>query len=383
MFVKIQKSIGKSKLNNKGSSATLVSYLSKENEDKSPSEYEHFFNHDNERINQSSAQQLLDGQNKHLGKNDSKFFMLTINPSPKELQHLAKLSGSEKDINSIEELKPEQRKRFDILLKSYTKNVMELYADNFNRGIKGKDLVYVAKVEQNRTYKSFHDEVKQNKAITKEIHSLVVDRIRAEDSGDTKKVKKINKKIAELHGKYATVDGKPMAADKSNVIKAGDKKLGLHTHVHVVVHRNTKDFVKISPNANSKGHSQTNQKGKEIKVGFDHEQFKNASFKMFEKQFDYKSRENEKYEYSNLERASRTVTRNVSRSVSSTVGNKIKSKVKSEIYKNAFEGEFMKLKARSGQVQSLINNLANITRPEKLLWNAVKKVASKSVEKIR
>ncbi|MEM6516928.1 MAG: DUF5712 family protein, partial [Bacteroidota bacterium] len=100
MFVKIQKSIGKSKLNNKGSSAALVSYLSKENEDKSPSEYEHFFNQDNERINQSSAQQLLDGQNKHLGKNDSKFFMLTINPSPKELQHLAKLSGSEKDINS-------------------------------------------------------------------------------------------------------------------------------------------------------------------------------------------------------------------------------------------------------------------------------------------
>ncbi|MEL6303199.1 MAG: MobB family relaxase [Bacteroidota bacterium] len=379
MYVGFGKFNGKNTVDNKGSSGAAMSYLSKENEGKSPRDHEHFFNHDNERITETEAQLHIDGYNRHIGKKDAKFYMFTINPSEGEQRHLMHLAQYEsrkgEKTNNYSELLPGEKARYQALLKNYTKNVMELYAANFKKGIKGKDLVYVAKVEHERRYKSFHKEVKNNEAITKQIHGLVVDRIRAENSGDNKALQKVNKKIEKLKEKYETHDGGPANEDKSNVIKRGDQKLGPQSHVHIIVHRNTKDYVKISPNAQSRGHQQTGANGQKIKVGFDHEQFKEASGKLFREQFNYRGSEKEVYKKPINERVMGRIER-MERGSAKFVANKVKSKVKSEVYSKVFHGEALKMKSQAQQMYSLVQTLSNIHRPEKIIAKALNQSAS-------
>ena len=126
MYVKIQNS---GKGGNSGSSSAYVSYLEKENDHKPENEKEHFFSHENDNVKAFEVVDSIDNNRKKLGKDEAKFYSVTISPSKEELKHI----GNDKNI-----------------LKSFTRAAMDKYADNFNRGIKGKDLVYYAKIENER-----------------------------------------------------------------------------------------------------------------------------------------------------------------------------------------------------------------------------------------
>ena len=99
--------------------------------------------------------------------------MVEISPSEEELDHI----GHDKE-----------------KLRTYTRDVMDEYAGNFGKGLKGDDLVYFAKIEDNRYYR-----------------------------GDDEAVQ---------HG----------------LAKQGDIKPGAQTHIHVLVSRKCKNNkLKLSP----------------------------------------------------------------------------------------------------------------------------------------
>ena len=117
------------KIGNKGSVKTLVVYLEKENQDKKIGDHELFFSHESNTIFPIDVISRIDNNKKKLSANDSKFYMLILSPSEKENVFL----GND----------PEK-------LKAYTREFMNAYAANFNKGLNGSDLVYFAKVEYNR-----------------------------------------------------------------------------------------------------------------------------------------------------------------------------------------------------------------------------------------
>lgn len=131
-------SVGKGeKMANTASCAALVNYLEKENKEGANRVY--FFDQHRENIEPDEVIQTIDSNIRKLAKTDAKYFMVTISPSGKELEHIS--SSSEK-------------------LMSYARAVMEEYARAFNRGITGEDLVYFGKIEQERTFKGADAAVK-------------------------------------------------------------------------------------------------------------------------------------------------------------------------------------------------------------------------------
>lgn len=373
MFIKIHKNRGISGVNNKGSSDKIIEYLSKENEDKEWKDHEHFFNHDKDKIIESKAITLIDSMNKNIAKKDGKFYMFTINPSEREQQHLLKAAGIKRNVNSINQLNKEEKEKYAVLLKSYTKNVMELYARNFNKGIKGKDLVYVAKIEHTRTYKSFSKEVKFNEALTKKIISKKLQILELKDKGvNFIKIAKAEREKNTLVSQYLTIDGKKVKEDRSNIIKRNALKTGLNSHVHIVVHRNTKDYVKISPHGNSKGHIQKNQSGKNVSIGFNHETFKENANEMFKAQFKYKPLEKEIY----VSQQKQDIRIDYLR-------NKIQSQAKGEIKKHVTNDEYERIRRTSIETKSVIKTLAKATNPKTLLMDITKKGFQKVVQHTR
>ena len=150
MYVKIHnpKSV---KYENKGTCSSLVEYLDKENMERSLGAREDFFDQSRTDVGLGEVIKSIDSNKLGLGKNDSKFFMLTINPSERELQHIArKVSG--RDIYSLDQFTAGERRAYDMEVKNYAKVVMDEYAKNFNRGLTGKDLLYFGKLEHERKY---------------------------------------------------------------------------------------------------------------------------------------------------------------------------------------------------------------------------------------
>jgi hypothetical protein len=129
---------------NAGSCYTLVAYLEKENQGKERSQKELWFDQGRENILPEEVRQSIDGNVAKLKKSEAKFFLVNVSPSEQELAHLGQ--------------DPAQ-------LKAYARQVMEQYAENFNKGMKGKDLLYFGKVEWNRSYKYTDQAVQQGDAI--------------------------------------------------------------------------------------------------------------------------------------------------------------------------------------------------------------------------
>lgn len=249
---------------NLGSSSALINYLDKENIDlenkamNAPSReaeiefrsrQQNFFNHTADAVSLTKAQEKIDTNISKLGKNDTKFFAPTLSFSPKELDHLVKQSTEGRKVNSIDELKKDEFEKYNKLLKDYTRSAMDNYAKNFNRedrGLKGgKDLVYFAKIEHQRRFKGNDKEVINGKA------------------------------------------------------KSGDLKPGLQSHVHLIVSRKDKtQKMKLSPMANEKSKMRSIG-GNKYQVGFDRKSWINANEKSFDKIFDYKRQEIEKFEIQN------------------------------------------------------------------------------------
>lgn len=125
--------------NNTGSSGQLVHYLDKENRldlEKAP---EPWFNGEGLQIESYEVKSRMDQNRAKLCRDESKFFLINVSPSQKEIAHLKALY-KEEDAKQV--------------LKAYAVKVMDEYARNFNRpGIKShKDLLWYGKVENYRYY---------------------------------------------------------------------------------------------------------------------------------------------------------------------------------------------------------------------------------------
>ncbi|WP_258138086.1 DUF5712 family protein [Mucilaginibacter phenanthrenivorans] len=122
--------------------------MEKENRFDKKNEPEHWFNGRQVNIDPYYVMQTIDHNIAKLGKADSKFFLVNISPSQKELAFLREQYGNDgvKD-----------------QLKGFAVRVMDAYAQNFKReGVNShEELVWFAKLENYRYYTYNDSEVKQ------------------------------------------------------------------------------------------------------------------------------------------------------------------------------------------------------------------------------
>jgi len=136
---------------NKGSSGAPVHYLEKENRMKPEkgieNKPERWFNGTDSDIKPHEVRMGIDRNVAKLGREDSKFFLINISPSQKELAHLVSRYG---EGGAREKLK------------EFATRVMDEYARNFKRpGIEShKDLLWFGKLENHRYYGYNDREVK-------------------------------------------------------------------------------------------------------------------------------------------------------------------------------------------------------------------------------
>ena len=138
--------------NNKGSSGQLVTYLEKENRvDEKLNQPEYWFNQDSNNIQPYDVRYTIDNNIAKLSKDETKFFLINISPSEKEISYLKEQYGED---------------GAKLQLKQYANQVMNDYALNFKRNnINGnKDLAYFGKLENHRYYTYKDEEVKNGLA---------------------------------------------------------------------------------------------------------------------------------------------------------------------------------------------------------------------------
>lgn len=122
MVAKIPAS-GKGLSQRSGSCGGLVAYLEKEVQGQ-------WFGLDREDVPAADVVATLDQNKRNLNRDADKYYQVVLAPSQAELRHI--------------DSDPER-------LRTYTRAAMEQYAANFGKGIEGRDLVYFAKVEHERT----------------------------------------------------------------------------------------------------------------------------------------------------------------------------------------------------------------------------------------
>ena len=122
MVAKIPSS-GKGLSQRSGSCGGLVAYLEKEVQGQ-------WFGLDREDVPAADVVAALDANKRNLNRDADKYYQVVLAPSQAELRHI--------------DSDPEK-------LRAYTRAAMEQYAANFGKGIEGRDLVYFAKVEHERT----------------------------------------------------------------------------------------------------------------------------------------------------------------------------------------------------------------------------------------
>ncbi|RSK38333.1 DUF5712 family protein [Hymenobacter perfusus] len=122
MVAKIPSS-GKGLSQRSGSCGGLVAYLEKEVQGQ-------WFSLDRADVPAGEVVATLDQNKRNLNRDADKYYQVVLAPSQAELRHI--------------DSDPEK-------LRAYTRAAMEQYAANFGKGIEGRDLVYFAKVEHERT----------------------------------------------------------------------------------------------------------------------------------------------------------------------------------------------------------------------------------------
>ncbi|GAB3170565.1 DUF5712 family protein [Telluribacter humicola] len=127
---------------NTGTSQALVYYLEHEAREERDPTRSIFFNQKREEIDSLEVREHIDANVKGLQKNKPHFHSLVISPSLEELRHL---------------------KGDEAKLKSYTRQVMDNYAQNFKSKylaqVEGKDIVWYATLHKNRLYTGLDEEV--------------------------------------------------------------------------------------------------------------------------------------------------------------------------------------------------------------------------------
>ena len=133
---------------NKGSVCDLTKYLEKEQKvlAKEGKEREFYFNIQRNDITKHEVDKAIDRQSKNgLGKKDAKFYMISVNPSQKELTHIG---------NDAQRLKTWIQKEY-----------MPQLIKDFNREkLKPENVNMYAKLEYHRYYKGTDKEVKAGNA---------------------------------------------------------------------------------------------------------------------------------------------------------------------------------------------------------------------------
>lgn len=109
--------------------------------------YENWFNGIRNDVRRQEVRVKIDNNIAKLGRDDSKFFLINISPSQKELEHLFKQYGESGAKEKLKEL---------------AVKIMDEYAKNFKRPgiITNNDLLWFGKVENYRYYKHTDKEVK-------------------------------------------------------------------------------------------------------------------------------------------------------------------------------------------------------------------------------
>jgi hypothetical protein len=169
---------------------------------------------------------------------------------------------------------------------------MEEYAKTFDRNLDGRkitgsDLVYFAKIEENRSYKPedflFKETFTHNQIIRSKIAQL-----KGSVSEDIDK--RLTAKIEALEANYKR-------DSNGTIILPGNIKDGLNTHVHIIVSRKDQSQrLSLSPLANSKG-SENILNGKKVKIGFERTSFVENAEKLFDRQFGYDRTVEDSYEF--------------------------------------------------------------------------------------
>ena len=139
MHIKIQGG-GEGKYSNAGSCSSLISYLEHEDLERQTqgTELEYFFSHSDDNVNSDEIINMIDNNKQKLCRDEAKFFVLTFSPSDKELNFLG---SSEKERSEK--------------IKDFVRNgLMEKYAENFNKNLTAKDIMYFGKIHHERNNKT-------------------------------------------------------------------------------------------------------------------------------------------------------------------------------------------------------------------------------------
>lgn len=152
--------------NNREGCDKLATYLSKEDK-LSALHPKPFFSHTSNAVMKETVVNRINSNKRTLKNKQDKFYMLTINPSQKELQHLI-YKVTERKVTSFDELSFNEQESVLQELRNYTRDCMDQYALNFNRSTinSGSDLVYFGKIEEHRKYVDTDEEVTSGRAKT-------------------------------------------------------------------------------------------------------------------------------------------------------------------------------------------------------------------------
>lgn len=134
MHIKIQGG-GTSNYANKGSCSDCVDYLDHEDLElmNRDNKMEFYFNNERDNITSAEVINSIDNNKQALGKDDAKFFVITVSPSDEELKSL----GESKDQHAQ--------------LKEYVnEKLMQSYAEGFNKNLNVDDIMYYAKIHHER-----------------------------------------------------------------------------------------------------------------------------------------------------------------------------------------------------------------------------------------
>ncbi|WP_338357308.1 MobB family relaxase [Yeosuana marina] len=255
------------------SAADFVAYLEKENEGKAIDDLEHFFDQTGDGISSKEVVREIDANTAKLKKTEPRFYSITVNPSARELKHL-------------------QNHKAD--LKRYTRELMKDYARSFNREIDGRpvtvdDILYYAKIEQERTYKGTDRAIRENAPYHGKIVALKHE-IQQIKSG--KRQGDIQMKLRQIKELEQQAPHKL----KGRMVTQGMKKPGGQSHIHIIVSRkDVSNRYSLSPGSKYRA-SQVEMNGKMVKRGFDRDAFFKTAEATFDRLFDYQRNYVESYQ---------------------------------------------------------------------------------------
>lgn len=253
-----------------------VAYLEKENQEKEPESYEHFFDQKEDRIAPEIVIAEIDGNTAKLKKREPKFYSMVVSPSQRELKQISS--------------NPEA-------LRQYTREIMKDYAASFyrDRTVTVDDIKYYAKIEHERSFRGFEKQVRENAPYRKRITKL---------RNDLSKVKR-----GALQGNPKTMQQEIQRLAQEaphhingHMIVEGMKKEGVQSHIHIIVSRkDVTNTYSLSPGSKFKA-SETTLHGKKVKQGFHRDQFYQYAERTFDRMFAYDRNFMEKYSTKKLYR---------------------------------------------------------------------------------